>query len=73
MKKKKYYDHPIFKQYKKNSHQFISFSLYEKKLHERKEKRLKALGLARDMTQSYFGFFWGQDPTQMCSVGQDPT
>jgi hypothetical protein len=47
--------------------------LYEKKLHERKEKGLKALGLARDMTQSYFGFFWGQDPTQMCSVGHNPT
>jgi hypothetical protein len=35
---------------KKKSHQFISSLLYEKKLHERKEKQLKALGLARGRT-----------------------
>jgi hypothetical protein len=44
------YGHPTFKQYKKKSHQFISSLLYEKKLHERKEKQLKALGLARGRT-----------------------
>ena len=39
---------------KKNSHQFISFLLYEKKLHERKEKQLKALGLARGRTHRWW-------------------
>jgi hypothetical protein len=48
--KKKNYGHPTFKQYKKKSHQFISSLLYGKKLHERKEKKLKALGLTRGRT-----------------------
>jgi hypothetical protein len=48
---KKNYDHPIFKQNKKkNSHQFIFSLLYGQKLHERKEKKLKVLGFARDRT-----------------------
>jgi hypothetical protein len=47
---KKNYGHPTFKQYKKKSHQFISSLLYGKKLHERKEKKIKALGLTRGRT-----------------------
>jgi ferredoxin-like protein FixX len=35
------YHHSTFVQYKKKLHQFISFSLYEKKLNKRKEKKSK--------------------------------